>query len=92
MDYYQQNDTGLRQKRSKCAYASRNRKTPPGIPPITINDRKHEQLNYTRQLIGVTLSRDLTWQIYSDEITDKASLFIIPHKQAGVEPHHLVKL
>ena len=66
----------------------------PDIPPITINDIQIEQVHST-QLLGTTISQDLTWQLHIDNITTKASrrlYFIILLKRAGREPHHLVKI
>ena len=70
------------------------KKETPDIPPITINDIQIEQVHST-QLLGVTISQDLTWQLYIDDITTKASqrlYFVILLKRGGIEPHHLVKI
>ena len=71
-----------------------HKKKTPDIPPITINERQIEQVNWTR-LLGVAISHDLTWQLHINEITKRASRrlnFIILLKRAGVEPLHLVKI
>ncbi|KAI0220548.1 hypothetical protein LSAT2_027945 [Lamellibrachia satsuma] len=70
------------------------KRSPLDIPPLTINDRPIEHVTST-QLLGVTLTADLTWQTHIDEITAKASqrlYFIILLNRAGVESHHLVNI
>ena len=64
---------------------------------IRINDRQIEQVTCI-PIPGVTISNNLMRQFHIHEITAKAGqclynlYFIILFKQAGVEPHHLIKI